>query len=303
MQLSSAITKQLSGWTNKSKRRKHAKQPVPTLRSNLSRTWGIMRKHRDQLLKVLGIYALLYFFFVRAITNVNLEELRSTISLVFGDGTESLSTRFALAGALFGESTNFDQSTGFYFSMIFLINSLALIWLLKHYWARRKTTVAEAYYQGMYPLVPIIILVGVIVLQSIPFSIGSYIMQVAFDNSLAVNFIERVGVVGVFFLGLTISGYWIIGSIMAIYAVTVPGMTPLAGLREAKLMLKGRRFLVLKQVTIFILLTAILCMALLLGIVYVLPDAAILAVTAIVVLLMPWSHLYLYGLYRDLVDE
>ncbi len=276
---------------------------VPPLSGNLRRSLRIIKHHRGLMLRLTGIYAGLYFIFVRAITKLNLDELRDTVAKIFGDGNETITSRIALAGTLFSESTNFDQATGLYFVVIFVINSLALMWVLKYIWAKKRTTIREAYYQGMYPLVPVLILVGLIFIQSIPLSIGSYIAQVVFSRGLAINFVEKAGVVTVLVSAITLTGYWVIGSILAIYASSVPGMTPLSSLKEAKRMLKGRRFLVLRQVAGFMLLTGVIALIVLLAVVYVVPDAAIVAVTILMILMMPWSHLYLYGLYRDLLND
>lgn len=285
------------------KKTKKQKAYVPTLRSNLARSFKMLRQHKREIMRVVVIYGLLYFLFVRAITNLDLGQLRETVSLIFGNGEDTFGSRAVLAGTLFGESTNLDQSSGFYFMTIFSINSLAFIWMLRHFWADKKTSVKEAYYQGMYPIVPVVLVSLMVFLQAVPFLIGSFIMQTIFSNGLTVNIYERLGVVSIFVAGITLSVYWLIGTIIAAYAVTVPGMTPMSAFTRAKQMLKGRRFLVVRQVLLFAALSAFLAMSLMLAVIYVWPAAGIVAVTLIVIMSMPWLHFYFYGLYRDLLNE
>jgi hypothetical protein len=126
---------------------------------------------------------------------------------------------------------------------------------------------------------------------------------VSFSNGIAISLIEKLGIMTIFVAGTALSAYWIVGSIVALYAVTVPGMTPLNSLRRAKQLLRGRRLAIVRQLLGFIIITGLACMAAMLLVIYFVPDASIVAVTILIVLLMPWMHLYLYGLYRDLLHE
>ncbi len=276
---------------------------VPTARSGIVRNIRIIRRYWKPFGLATLVYGLLYFVFIRVLTNVDFNQLNASVVAVFGGGEESIATRTVAVGTLFGQSAQFDNQTGVLFFVIAMVASLAIIWLLRALWSSRKLKVKEAYYQGMYPFVPVVLVVLVMFLQAIPFSIGTFLFQTAFDQGLAASFIEKLGFVSVLMAGIILSSYWIIGSIMAFYAATVPGKTPLESLDIAKQMLKGRRFAVLKEALIFMVVTGLMILVPMLAVIYVFSQAAVVLAAIFIVISLPWMHMYFYGLYRDLLNE
>lgn len=261
-----------------------------------------IKTHYKPILLATSIYGALYFFFVRVLTSVNITDLNESVVVLFGDGEESVYTQILTVGGLFGQSTNFDNQTGLMYALITAICSLALIWILRSIWGGKKPGVREAYYQGMYPLVPFVLVILFVFVQAIPFSIGSFLFQNSFSNGLAVTFIEKLLFVSIFATGILVSGYLIMGSIMAMYAATVPGVTPTDAFRSARKILKGRRFATLRTAILFMILTGVLIMAPMLLIVWLIPDAAVIAAALLIVLTLPWFHTFFYGLYRELLN-
>lgn len=276
---------------------------VPTARSGIVRNIRIIRRYWKPFGLATLVYGLLYFVFIRVLTNVDFNQLNASVVAVFGGGEESIATRTVAVGTLFGQSAQFDNQTGVLFFVIAMVASLAIIWLLRALWSSRKLKVKEAYYQGMYPFVPVVLVVLVMFLQAIPFSIGTFLFQTAFDQGLAASFIEKLGFVSVLMAGIILSSYWIIGSIMAFYAATVPGKTPLESLDIAKQMLKGRRFAVLKEALIFMVVTGLMILIPMLAVIYVFSQAAVVLAAIFIVISLPWMHMFFYGLYRDLLNE
>lgn len=290
-------------WARRTYENRASAGKVPTMRSNLRRSSAIVQRHWKPLLINTGIYGVLYFLFVRVLTAVNIDELQNAVELVFGDGESSFTTQVLTVGTLFGESANFNSQTGLLFAIVTIISSLAMIWLLRKIWGQRKVSVKEAFYQGMYPLIPFSLVLLFMIVQLIPFSIAAFIFQTAFNNGLTVTLIEKIFFVSVFATGSIISAYFLIGSIIGLYAVTVPGVTPSQARKSAKRVLRGRRFLVLKQVLLFMILSGFVGTAPMLLVVWVLPQVAVIAAAVMIVLGLPWFNLYFYGLYRDLLDE
>ena len=300
----SATKKKTASKSKKSSTTKKSKQlNVPTFKSGVMRNFAIIKRFWKPLGLATLIYGGLYFVFIRVLTNVNFQQLNTTVVQIFGEGEESIVTRAVSVGTLFGQSTNFSGQTGVMYFAISLVCSLAIIWLLRSIWSSRKVSVKEAFYQGMYPFVPVILLVIWMFIQAIPFSISSFLFRTAFDQGLASSFIEKVGFVGLLMGGILLSGYWIIGTIMGFYAVTVPGKTPSEALQTSAAMLKGRRFATLRLAIQFLLLTSLMILIPMLGVIYVIPDGAIVFAALFIVLSLPWLHIYFYGLYRDLLHE
>ena len=275
---------------------------VPQLRRNLKRTRYILRRFWKPLTSATAVYGALYFVFVRVLTQVDINDLTTTVNDVFGDGEETFLTQLISVGTLFGESTNFDNQTGMIYFIVTMIYSLAIIWILRLIWAERKPKAKVAYYEGMYPLVPFFLVILFMIVQAIPFSIGGFFFQNAFNNGLAISFIEKAFFVGVFAAGAIISAYFIIGSVVAMYAVTVPGVTPSEARRTAKRILKGRRFKVIRQVMIFLFISGAIALVPMMLSIWLLPQTTIVMAAIVLILTIPWIHFYFYGLYRDLID-
>ncbi len=287
----------------KSSKKSDKQVMVPTLKSGVLRNFRIFRTHWKPLARATSVYAVLYFLFIRVLTEVDIRELNATVTEVFGGGEESILTRIISIGTLFGQSTSFDAQTGVLFFVITLVCSLAIVWILRSIWTKHQISVREAYYQGMYPLVPIVILVLVMFIQLVPFSIGAFLFQTAFDQGLAASAIEKLGFVTLLMAGIVLSGYWLIGSVMAAYIATVPGKAPFDSLDAAKMMLKGRRFAILRNAILFLVLTSVMILLPMLFIIWVWQDAAIVFAALLIVSILPWFHTYFYGLYRDLLNE
>ena len=296
-------TNRLFSWLYRKAQERENAGKVPTLRSNFRRSLSIVRRYWKPLSICTAIYGVLYFLFVRVLTAVNIDELSESVVAAFGDGEESFLTEVITVGSLFGESTNFNSQSGFLFVVVTIVSSLAMIWLLRHIWGEKRVSVRDAFYQGMYPMVPFALVLGFMLIQMLPFSIAAFIFQTAINNSLTVTFVERLFFMSVLATGIVISAYLLVGSIVALYASTVPGTRPSEARRAAKRVLRGRRFLVVKQVLIFMILTGFVATAPMLLVVWQVPQISIVAVAVMIVLGMPWFNLYFYGLYRDLLDE
>lgn len=275
---------------------------VPSLLASFNRTRKMLKGYWRSIFKVTAVYGVLYFAFVRVLTRVNFDELKASVEIAIAGSRDTLWSKVAITGALFGESARLDSQETLVYALVTVMSSLAIIWVLRCVWAKERASVKEAYYQGMYPLVPYSIIFGIIIIQMIPFSVSAFIFQTAFNNGLTVSLAEKFLFVSLFAFGTLVSLYFVVGSLMALYAVTIPGVTPMQALKTTKRMLKGRRIAVLKQILVFVVVSASIALAMMLAVIWLLPSLAVLFTALILVLMLPWAHLYMYGLYRDLID-
>lgn len=294
--------------TTVNKTAKYPKTPAGStwvwpLRELLRLSLRMWRQNFKTLLTITALYGAFYFIFVSNTTRIDTESLQGLVEKFFGSDSGSVGVSLVLTGSIFGLSTTLDQASGTYAMLLFVINSLAFMWVLRHVWAGKKPSFKQAYYQGMYPLIPTLLILMVIFIQLIPLTVGAAIMGQVLTNGLATSLIETIFFVGVFLVTLLLSGYWIIGSIMAFYIVTIPNATPLEALRSAKDLLKKRRLLVLQRVLLFAILSLLAAFVLLFIIVSIVPAFAGITVTILSIFALPWSHVFLFNLYRSLIDE
>lgn len=288
-------------------KKKYPKTPIGStwvlpLRELIRLSLTMWRKNFKTLLGITFIYGAFYFLLVSGSTKIDLGNLQNSVEKLFGSGSSSVGVSVLLTGSIFGLSTTLNQTSGTYALLLFIINSLAFVWVLRVIWAKKPVSLREAYYKGMYPLIPTLIVLFVMLLQLLPLSIGAALMGYVFSNNIAGTLIETILFSGLFILCALASGYLLVGSIMAFYAATVPDMTPLNAMRAAKDLLKKRRLLVLQRVLLFTILSLLAAFVLLLIVVSILPGLVTVVVTLLTIFALPWSHIFLYNLYRSLID-
>src|SRR5690606_28518012 len=116
--------------------------------------------------------------------------------------------------------------------LLLLIASLAIIWALRKTHGDVKVRARDAFYQGMYPLIPFILVLLVIGLQLLPLLLGSSLYSLVTTNGIAVHAIEQTAWL-LLFGGLSLlSLYMLSSSLFALYIVTLPNMTPMKALRS-----------------------------------------------------------------------
>ncbi len=276
---------------------------VPTTKAMVQQLIAMWKLHWRPIAAVTALYGAFYFIVVSGITAIDVDQLTSFIEETFGAEINSVGTSIILTGAIFGLSSEFSQVSGLLTTFLFIVNSLAMIWVLRHIWLKKAVSVKDAYYQGMYPLIPFLLILGVMFLQIIPFTAGSYIMSTIFANEIAVSLFEKGLVVGFFIFSLLVSAYLLTGSLLSLYLVTIPDMTPMRALRTAKEVLKRRRLLVLQRILVFSIGSLIVAFLTLLAAVILFAPLAPILVTLLAVFALPWGHSFMFILYRHIIED
>jgi hypothetical protein len=289
------------------KLQKRIKHPVklPNI-YRLTRTAALtLWAHKRLFIGLTLTYGLLNLILVQGIASgTDVTQLKSDLHQVFGghfgDLTSGLSI-FALLVGSAGNSTS--QTAGAYQIFLALISSLAIIWALRQSLAGTQLRIRDAYYRGMYPLIPFILVLLVVGLQFVPLLIGSTIYSIVITNGIAVLGIEKLVWALLYILLALLTFYMLSSSLFGLYIVTLPDMTPLKALRSARELVRHRRWTVLRKVialpVILLLLAAIIMVPI---IIWLTPLAQwvffLLTMSALVAI-----HAYMYTLYRELLNE
>jgi hypothetical protein len=268
------------------------------------RAMRTVRKEPRLFAGIVGIYAVLSLVFTHALTTADVAGLKENLSQAIGGNFAGLGSGLGTFVILLGSSgASGSDVSGLYQFLLGLVVSLALIWALRCVSADKTARIRDAYYAGMYPLVPFLLVLLVVGVQLLPMIIGSSLFSAVTVNDIAVSSIERIGWGLVFALTAGISFYGLTTSLIALYIVTLPGMTPVRALRSANEIVRGRRWQLLRK--LLFLPTALLL------------SSAVIMVP-IIVLLTPLSqyvffivglgavlfvHAYMYTLYRELLNE
>jgi hypothetical protein len=288
------------------------KSTAPEPRRKLPSAWQIARRSCETLWqhkRVFGsltlIYGLLTLVLVQGIAGgTDVSSLKTQLNQAFSGQLGSVASSLSVFAVLVSSAgNNSSQTAGAYQLFLGLITSLAVIWALRQVMMGRALRIRDAYYRGMYPLIPFILVLLVIFLQLVPLVIGSTIYSLVVTNGIAVHTIEKLFWL-LLFVGLAIvSFYMLSSSIFALYISALPDMTPMKSLRSARELVKGRRWTLLFKLLalpIFLFIAAAIIMVPI--IIWLTPLAQwvffILTMLALVVI-----HSYVYTLYRELLNE
>ncbi len=278
----------------------------------LPSVWQITKKaasslweHRRLFIIITVIYGLLNLVLVQGLASgTDVGGLKDQLDKIFTGNFGAVASSLSIFAVLVSSSGNgSSQTAGAYQLFIALVTSLAIIWALRQVIIGNRIRVRDAYYRGMYPLIPFLLVLIVIGLQLIPLIVGSALYNIVISNGIAVHLIEKI-LWAIAFGGLGLASlYMLSSSLFALYIVTLPGMTPIKALRSARKLVSHRRWTVLRKI---------------LGLPLILLVVAGIIMVPIIIFIAPLSqsiffmlsmfgliaiHAYMYTLYRNLIGE
>ncbi|CAN5164743.1 hypothetical protein BH09PAT3_BH09PAT3_3980 [soil metagenome] len=271
---------------------------IPSVMQLSKQSLGMLRTHKALFGTIVAIYGLLNIIFVTGLGgSVDVAAIRNEYSSQFIGGLSAYTQLISTS------TTSSDKATGVYQFLLFILVSLALIWALREVYAKNKIKARDAYYKGMYPLVPCLIVLAVICLQLLPVVIGSSVYQAVVTNGTAKNGAEIITWATVAIALSLVSLYFLASSIFAFYIASLPDMAPRQALRSAKKLVKGRRWMVLRKLLFLPVVLMAVMTILILPLAILIPILAPFGFLLLGPLLIAIAHSYLYTLYRELMHD
>jgi hypothetical protein len=300
---SAGRTRKLTKKQQKTKAKVEARKLEPVIGS-FRLTWQVFKVFREHW-QVLGgivlVYLILNIIFASGISNISTSFSSIKNDLNSGGG-HALWHAAGGFGSLLGSAGSSNSGTGSALqSMLFILESLVIIWALRHLLSGQAISVKLAYYRSMGPLIPFLLVIFVIILQLLPLSLGGVILAAVatsvFTSSTAITIVTAIA----FILLAAWSIYMVSASVFGLYIVTLPDMTPRLALKSARDLVRFRRWTVLRRVFFMpLFLLAVIGIATIPLILYA--QAVVPAVFFILSMLsILFIHTYLYSLYRDLL--
>jgi hypothetical protein len=260
--------------------------------------------HRRLFIKILLIYSLLHFIFVKGLAaNFQLNDTKVELQEVLGDDIGKLATASILFGALIGTSSSSAGDAANVFQVfLFVVISLAVIWTLRStYETSNNLKFGDIFYQSTYPLIPYILVSLVFIFQLIPALIGISLYSTVMSNGIAVGAFEQIVWLLVFVLGISLSLYFVCSSLLASYIVTLPNMTPLKALRSSKKIIKYRRWSVIRRIFFLPVAIIVILVGIFFPLVLFMPILAEVLFVFVSLCFVIIGHSYFYNLYRQLL--
>lgn len=278
-------------------------RPMPGFLHLLRGSWQLIYRNKRTFGALALIYAVLLFVFIKAFgLEFSLSDAKSSLNEYFGDSISNVDKSLGLFYELLQSSgTSSDPSAGVYqfFLSVFLI--LATIYIVRKLLAGDKVSVKEAFYNGMYPIIPFFLVLLVLVVQLIPAYFGNLVLATVLNNGLAVTALESVFWYVLYGLLVLLSLYMITSSMFALMIVTLHDVTPMQALRSARELVLHRRFKIWLRILLLPLVLLVVMSVIFMPLVVILPvlaEALFLFVGSLAII---FSTVYFYNLYRQLL--
>ncbi len=200
--------------------------------------------------------------------------------------------------------------------MIFLliVTWLVSVYLVRHTLAGHKVKFRDGLYNALTPFISTFCIIGVIFLELIPI----FIVVITYSAAVATDFLSTPLYALVFFifaaLLILLSSYFLSSSLMALIAITAPGLYPMTALNTASDLVAGRRIRFIIRIIFMFLVLALVWIVVMMPIIMLdtalkesvewfnavpLVQASLLFMTIFTVVYM---SVYLYLFYRKLLD-
>jgi hypothetical protein len=286
-----------------SKKIKHHKKPLPSAYSLIKQSLGLFKSNRKLFWGIVAINVVLGFIFVQSFgSSTDFTDLKDQIESLVGQGENRIATSLALFSyALSTLGQNGSETAGMYKLFLLLITSLAVIWSVRQIAAGEKVSAKEAFYKGMYPMVPFLLVMFVIGLQLIPALLGNLLYSAVSSNDLAVTAPEKVVWVLIYGLLSLLSIYMVLSSLFALYIVTLPNMTPMKALRSARQLVLHRRIAVSLRLIALPIIMVFLSALIIIPLILIASWSVQVVFSILASIGLVLIHGYLYNLYRALL--
>jgi hypothetical protein len=286
---------------------KAADTKVPSAWKLLRGSMGVMRKNWKPFVGIIIIYGILNILLVQSFNGSGggntLDQTKSNLDSMNGSGTTwgSIVSSAMLFVYMASSSGNVSSSTaGAYQMILTVVTSLALIWTLREVYAGKKVRIRDGYYWGMYPMVPFILVIAVLLIQLLPVIVGGFVYNLV-TQGIAATGIEMI--LWVIFLSLLalISLYMLSASLFAVYIVCLPNMTPIAALKSALELVRYRRWMLMRKIIFLPIFLLIMAGVVIIPFIFVAPVVASVTFLFTSMFGLPIIHGYMYRLYRELL--
>lgn len=287
------------------KRIKPSQSPLPKVWTLWQQTWKVIKERPKVFAGLAAIYLGLTLVFVRGmgpgLDLVGTKDVFNELNTGAGGGAVTIASLFGVLVSGSGSETNPGASV--YQSIIVVLVILATVWLARQQGATARIKIKDAFYRGMYPLVPFILILMVVGLQLVPAAVGSWLYNVVVNGGLAVTSLEKGLWMILVLLFMTLSLYMAISSVFALFIVTLPDMTPMRALRSARKLVLHRRWIILRKFVAMLIILFSAGALILLPFLIWLPAVAepIFSIESTIVLIV--SVTFMYNLYLGLLND
>lgn len=277
-----------------------SEQPLPGILQLWRLSIRLFRSNKKLFIGILSVHFIFTIVFASGLaSSIDFVNVKNNLAETFGGDIDKFSSAIALFSYVLTSGSGSEGGSSSYQIFVSLITSLATIWAIRQVMAGEKIRIRQAYYQGIYPLIPFILVLFVIGLQLVPLLIGNFLLSTVLANGLAITVAEKTLWWLIFILFALLSLYLILSSVFALYISTLPDMTPMRALRSARGLVLHRRFPVALRILGLPAVGLLIYGIILVPLIFIAPILVVPAFFALGSLSIFFIHAYLYNLYRS----
>lgn len=293
----------------------------PGLLSHAVTSFKIIFKNWKIFLPLVLLVAVLNVFLVGLMNEDTFVQLQKSIDETSEDIQMGKLGTFAKSGLLLvstittgGLAQNQTEVQQIFATLLFIITWLVTIYLLRHILAKHKVKLRDGLYNALAPFISTLIVGLVIFIEAIP----AMIVIIAYSAAVATDFLSTPFYALIFFIFAALltllSVYLISSSLVAMVAVSAPGLYPLVAIHTANDLLAGRRIKFIIRVLYLIVTLVVVWVIVMLPLIAldlflksILPVLSGLPFVSFELLVMScfstvYATAYLYLYYRRLLD-
>ena len=206
--------------------------------------------------------------------------------------------------AVVGLPDGFNEAKGVLATLPLVMVWLTTIFFLRNSMAGEKVSFFDGIYKAMAPLNSTLVVLVVAIIECLPIAI----LVIAYSAAVETHFLETFGyaVAFVIFALLMVgaTGFLLTSTLVALAAVSAPGLYPLAAMRMATELTRGRRMRMMGRLMALVVMVAAFGAVILLPLYNFAPAWVVSGGTmAVGIVVTIFSAAYLYVNYRELIDE
>ncbi|MBL8159291.1 hypothetical protein JNJ66_02445 [Candidatus Saccharibacteria bacterium] len=226
-------------------------KPIPSWWRLAGRTVRLLWRMRQIVGALLLIYIVINWVLIGLTTVKNFESFKQLADSLIIDFFGGLQELFLLAGTAVTSVNDQTVATQVMVGIIGLLFWLGYIWLARHAIADKRTTLRETLYLSGTSLVPTALVFLLGAMQTLPGLMGvtalAAVMQGGWEDgtmAMASMFVVLAALL------ILLSVYFLVSTFVALQIVALPGMYPWRALQDARVIIAGRRFSVMRKVLI-----------------------------------------------------
>lgn len=207
-------------------------------------------------------------------------------------------------------NANLTDAQSMAIATMYLFVILVMIWLLRQRMAGQKVNVRDGLYSAGAPILALFILVGIGILQLVPFGLSLFVYSTANVLGLLTGGVESAMFGLALFLVAVLTLYFMMTTIFSLFIVTIPGTYPFRAYQTSRRIVAGQRMRLLIRVVWLAFTLLLLWFVVLVPFVIIINSISMqnselipIGVQVMTGVSLIYGTTYMYLLYRRMIDE